>query len=239
MTLEDFGTVAGVWEDSKKAAFWFLPDEQAATFDENKRGLLRIWVKCDLWVAEANGHIVGFLGISGNYVDSLFIHPEVLRVGFGTLLLDYAKGLSPEGLILDVYEKNEPARGFYESQGFEAVKSDVTPPPENEPFLEYQWQPEDCREVARPPRLLKRKDRGRIRRALGAHGSPRFGFSMLLTSANGEVERVMEYGNTVETAEERKLRMKWQGSPRMRLMQFGLGLTSVEVTLAVVALFLF
>jgi hypothetical protein len=33
------------------------------------------------------------------------------------------------------------ARSFYEKQGFVAVYSGVSPPPESEPDVEYRWRP--------------------------------------------------------------------------------------------------
>jgi hypothetical protein len=37
------------------------------------------------------------------------------------------------------FQKNSPARAFFEKHGFEIVRTGLSPPPENEPDLEYVW----------------------------------------------------------------------------------------------------
>jgi hypothetical protein len=49
--------------------------------------------------------------------------------------------LSPGGLRLFTFQRNVPARSFYEKYGFRAVRFGVSPAPENEPDVEYRWEP--------------------------------------------------------------------------------------------------
>jgi ribosomal protein S18 acetylase RimI-like enzyme len=59
----------------------------------------------------------------------------------GSALLRQAAQLSPEGLRLFTFRRNEPGRRFYEKHGFRAVKFGTSPPPESEPDVEYRWEP--------------------------------------------------------------------------------------------------
>ena len=67
---------------------------------------------------------------------------SVQRCGVGTALLRKAAELSPDGLRLFTFQRNERARSFYEKHGFRVVKFGTSPPPENEPDVEYRWEPE-------------------------------------------------------------------------------------------------
>ena len=90
------------------------------------------------------GRLVGFLAIQGRYVDRLYVLSTFQRAGIGTALLQHAMTLSPPGLELHTHQKNTTARTFYERHGFIAVRFGVSPPPESEPDVEYQWRPASC-----------------------------------------------------------------------------------------------
>ncbi len=69
-------------------------------------------------VGEVDGDVVGYLLMTGNHLDHLFIHPEHQHHGLGHRLLGaaLARGIRP--LTLDVFEGNAPARAFYERYRF-------------------------------------------------------------------------------------------------------------------------
>ena len=70
------------------------------------------WVLCD--DSEA---VVGFMGMSGSKMESLFLAPEFQRRGAGRRLVRHAQALHGE-LTVDVNEQNVAARAFYEACGF-------------------------------------------------------------------------------------------------------------------------
>ena len=74
-----------------------------------------IWVVTD----EAD-RAVGFLGLSGSKVDSLFIDPNHGGRGLGTTLMDHARA-SASDLSVDVNEQNAAAVAFYRRLGFRQV----------------------------------------------------------------------------------------------------------------------
>jgi hypothetical protein len=54
--------------------------------------------------------------------------------------LDFARKRSPVHLWLYTLQINVNARVFYEKNGFVAEKFGFSPPPENEPDVEYHWR---------------------------------------------------------------------------------------------------
>ncbi len=98
-------------------------------------------VENEIWVADLDGRIVGLLALGAKVVRQLFVEPELQGRGVGGALLDKAKQLSPSGLTLYTFRKNEPARRFYENRGFEVVEYGVSAAPESEPDVLYEWRP--------------------------------------------------------------------------------------------------
>ena len=141
MVKQDVESVVTLWHTTKKAAYPYLPLEQARTLDEDYSFFNEeILVRCDVWIAEDREEVVGFLAIQGNYIDRLYVLPHVQRKGIGTALIKRAMDLSSTGLQLHTHQKNKSARDFYEKHGFTAVRFGVSPPPESEPDVEYHWR---------------------------------------------------------------------------------------------------
>jgi ribosomal protein S18 acetylase RimI-like enzyme len=134
--------VVGLWHATKKSAYPYLPLEQGRTLEGDSDFFHQVILqRCDIWVAEQQGKLVGFLAIHGSYIDRLYVSPNVQRCGIGAALLTHAMKLSPAGLELHTHQKNLTARSFYEKHGFRSVRFGVSPPPESEPDIEYQWRP--------------------------------------------------------------------------------------------------
>jgi ribosomal protein S18 acetylase RimI-like enzyme len=100
----------------------------------------------DVWLAEEDGLPVGFLAIRRSrtegweVLEKLYVDPEAQSRGIGTVLLDQAKALRPEGLHLWVFQRNTGAIRFYERHGFRVVKlTDGTGNMEREPDALYAW----------------------------------------------------------------------------------------------------
>jgi GNAT superfamily N-acetyltransferase len=99
----------------------------------------------DVWVAEEDGQLLGFLGIEHSMtlgapvLEKLYVEPTEQNRGVGTALLDKAKELRPGELYLWVFQKN-PARRLYERNGFVLVKlTDGADNMEREPDALYRW----------------------------------------------------------------------------------------------------
>jgi GNAT superfamily N-acetyltransferase len=93
-------------------------------------------------VAELEEGVVGFIAIEGGWVEHLYVAPAHQGIGIGDALLQRAKELRPDGLMLWTFEANHRARSFYEGRGFVAVE--FTAGSRNEertPDVRYQWRP--------------------------------------------------------------------------------------------------
>ena len=105
----------------------------------------RIRVHEEVWVAEEDGRLLGFLGIEHStnlgapVLEKLYVEPAEQNRGVGSALLDKAKELRPAALYLWVFQKN-PARRLYERHGFELVRlTDGSDNMEREPDALYRW----------------------------------------------------------------------------------------------------
>lgn len=142
MTEADLMAVVALWQTTKRAAYPYLPLEQSYSFDDNLHFFRdHIFVSCDIWLAEQEQLLLGFLAIRGSYIDRLYILPSAQQQGIGTALIAHAKLLSPTGLELHTHQENHSACAFYEKHGFQAVGFGISPPPESAPDVEYHWRP--------------------------------------------------------------------------------------------------
>jgi ribosomal protein S18 acetylase RimI-like enzyme len=138
---EDFDAVTILWRVAReklpsephKAKDHFFYEDQAYFRDhilkENK-----------VWVLELEGRVVAFMAMRDSFIDQLYVHPDYQQRGVGKAFLDYARQLSPEHIWLYTLQSNWNARAFYEKNGFIAERFGLSPPPENEPDVEYHWR---------------------------------------------------------------------------------------------------
>jgi putative acetyltransferase len=96
----------------------------------------------EILVAIEGQEIVGLIAIGTESIEQLFVEPTAQGRGIGTALLQRAMTLRPTGLRLYTHQRNARARSFYERRGFDAVAFGVSPPPEEEPDVEYRWKGE-------------------------------------------------------------------------------------------------
>jgi ribosomal protein S18 acetylase RimI-like enzyme len=138
----DVDVVAEVWHSAGQKAYTFIETWMSFSLDHATRVLRdSIAVECDVWVAEIDGVIVGYMALKGSYLDRLYVSPSSQRHGVGTSLFSHAMKLSPTGLELHTHQKNLPACSFYKKHGLVAVAYGVSPPPESEPDVEFHWRP--------------------------------------------------------------------------------------------------
>ncbi len=141
----DLNQVVEVWLLSGKDEYSYLPDFQKLNLQSATDLFVDIiQSEFPLWVAEANGKLLGFMAIKDSYIDRLYVLPDQQRSGIGGQLIQHAKNLSPTGLELYTHQQNQRARSFYEKSGFKAVKFGVSPPPESLPDVMYQWRPDSA-----------------------------------------------------------------------------------------------
>ena len=88
-------------------------------------------------VAEAGNRIVGFIAVSGDWVEQLYLDPAWTGHGIGSRLLRHATGALPS-IRLHCFQANTGARRFYERHGFRAEAfGDGTSNEEGLPDIRY------------------------------------------------------------------------------------------------------
>jgi GNAT superfamily N-acetyltransferase len=128
---DDFDEIVAVWRASKRAAFAYVEAQQRWTLEDDAGHFRRvISVEYEIWLAEAEGRIVGMLARKGDFVDQLFVHPDLQRCGVGPALCARRRARRGPARLFTFSGICRP--GFYEKR-LRAVKFGVSPPPENEP----------------------------------------------------------------------------------------------------------
>ncbi len=141
MKPEELPGVVDVWYRSLDDSLDWLRPEQRSSEVEYRAFFRDVVAKrCELWVAERDGRILGVLAMHGDEVGRLYVDTPMQGEGVGSALLERAKALSPEELRLVTLERNEQARRFYERRGFVAYNRGRSPAPENEPDVWYSWR---------------------------------------------------------------------------------------------------
>ncbi len=116
-TAADHETLLDIWQRSVRATHTFLSEDSIRTMTPQVATYLasdgtEFWVLCD-----ESETVRGFMGMSGNRMESLFLAPEFFRRGAGRRLVRHAQAMHGE-LTVDVNEQNPAARAFYEACGF-------------------------------------------------------------------------------------------------------------------------
>ncbi|MGD0117008.1 MAG: GNAT family N-acetyltransferase [Candidatus Binatus sp.] len=137
----DAPEVATVYIASRRGAAAYLPtvgtDAEIRAFVVDQMVPER-----ETWVAEDGARIVAVLVLHGDEVDQFYVAPREQRRGVGDAMLAHAKRLRPTGLRLWAFQRNAPARSFYEARGFIAIKfTDGATNMEREADVQYEWTP--------------------------------------------------------------------------------------------------
>ena len=110
----DIDRVAEIWLECNRKAHDFIPaDYWRQNFDMVKAML----PQAEVYVYEHERSIQSFAGLSGDYVEGLFVSSESQSRGLGSLLLNHIKETRTT-LLLKVYQKNTRAIRFYLRKGF-------------------------------------------------------------------------------------------------------------------------
>ena len=98
-----------------------------------------------MWLAEADGELLGFASCTPTWLDGLYIAADQKGQGVGTLLLDLVKATHPEGFGLWVFESNTGARRFYARHGLvELERTDGADNEEKAPDIRMSWPGPDA-----------------------------------------------------------------------------------------------
>lgn len=155
-TADDAGAVADVHLRARAAA----PMPAGVHADAEVRAWLASRVSGptgdEVWVAEAEGRVVGYARFTRTWLDDLYVDPDHAGRGVGSALLDLVKARHPDGFGLWVFVSNTPARDFYARRGLvERERTDGSGNEEKAPDVRMEWTPDD----ADPPATMGRSGR--------------------------------------------------------------------------------
>ena len=132
----DLDTVMQIWLHGNLDAHAFI----AASFWTEHFEMVRDMLpQAELYVHENEGtrQIDGFIGLTENHIEGIFVAKAARSKGIGKALLDYAKSRRPR-LDLSVYQKNERALAFYRREQF-VVQSEGIDGDTNEAEIQMLW----------------------------------------------------------------------------------------------------
>lgn len=111
----DLDSVLHIWNAANELAHPFLGADFLRSELDNVRDIYL--PAAETWVAEADGHVVGFISLLGYQVGGLFLAPEWHGRRIGKALMDQA--VAERGTLeLDVFAANTIGRRFYDRYGF-------------------------------------------------------------------------------------------------------------------------
>ena len=100
----------------------FLKEED---FNEIKAALIPDYFpNVDLYAIAGNGVYAGFIGLSPDSIEMLFIDSGLRGQGYGSALIEYARQRGTTKV--DVNEQNPFALNFYKTKGFRIIGRDET-----------------------------------------------------------------------------------------------------------------
>ena len=110
----DINRVADIWLKTNLKAHYFIPEQYWTSNYELVKEML---LQAEVYMYEDNKMIQGFVGLSNEYIEGIFVSDEMQSRGIGKMLLDYIKD-KKDKLQLKVYQKNVRAMSFYQREGF-------------------------------------------------------------------------------------------------------------------------
>lgn len=137
---EDLEPVVALWHAARRRAHWAVVVHRGFTVDDD-RGYMteKILPRNDVWLAERDDRVVGFMAVHPGWVEQLYVAVDAQRSGVGSALIEHAKSLMDD-IRLHTFQNNAPARDFYARHGFGEVAFGVSDPPENEPDVLLRWR---------------------------------------------------------------------------------------------------
>ena len=132
----DLDAVMQIWLQANLDAHVFIPASFWRGHFEIVRDMLP---QAELYVHEneATRQIDGFIGLTENHIEGIFVAKAARSKGIGKALLDYVKSRRPR-LTLGVYQKNERALAFYLREQF-VVQSEGIDEDTNEAEIQMLW----------------------------------------------------------------------------------------------------
>ena len=132
----DLDAVTQIWLRGNLDAHAFIP---ASFWTEHFEMVRNLLPQAELYVHEneTTQQIDGFIGLTENHIEGIFVAKAARSKGIGKALLGYVKSRKP-CLTLSVYQKNDRAFSFYRREQF-GVQSEGIDEDTNEAEIQMRW----------------------------------------------------------------------------------------------------
>lgn len=132
----DLFVVMQIWLDTNIKAHSFIPQKY---WTDNYAVVKDILPQAEIYVYEDDNtsQIGGFIGLTDNYIEGIFVREAIQSKGIGKQLLNYAKEIK-SSLRLNVYKKNTRAITFYQREQF-VIRSEIIDDSTNEKEFIMTW----------------------------------------------------------------------------------------------------
>ncbi|MCR5261089.1 MAG: GNAT family N-acetyltransferase [Candidatus Gastranaerophilales bacterium] len=134
MSEKDTDEIMEIWLSENMLVHSFMSNDLIMKNKERTEQLIK---KSKVFVCEKDNEILGFISLSGNYIDCLYVKSKSQRQGIGKALMKHCKNIF-WSLMIKVYQQNENAVSFFEKQSFFVRdKMDNAETGETELFMEW------------------------------------------------------------------------------------------------------
>ncbi len=133
---EDIDNIMQIWLDTNIKTHNFIQKQYWTDHYARVKNLLP---RAEIYVYETNNtkQATGFIGLTDNYIEGIFVREAIQSKGIGKELLDYVKEIR-SSLYLNVYQKNTRAILFYLRERFE-IQSESIDESTNEKEFIMTW----------------------------------------------------------------------------------------------------
>ena len=119
--IRDLDEVMDLWLHANIESHSFI---EADYWKKNYDMVRKLIPEAEVFVEEENEEILGFIGLTDNYIAGIFVKATEQSKGVGTELLRTVMKIK-DYLKLNVYKKNRKAVVFYQHRGFKIVNHEI------------------------------------------------------------------------------------------------------------------
>lgn len=117
----DIDSLMEIWLNTNIQAHYFIDSNY---WNDNFQMVKKLIPQAEVYLYEINRKIVGFVGITENYIAGIFVAKDYQSQGIGKELLEFIKKKYSH-LSLNVYKRNVRAIDFYLKSNFKILSEQI------------------------------------------------------------------------------------------------------------------